>query len=224
MEPATTASPPARRSGPGQQLGSCRRSSWPSRAPRFTLPPDRVHGRFPPPGALDDFADVLPHIVLNSPTLPWQREPGRTTGRSSEPWLALLVLDQPALRRRSGTGTLKALVPTRASARRREPARRIGHPCQYIDLEALSTRSGRVSASCVADARADASTTRSSPSWWATASRPRARVTRAALSRSRVRSRSGPPRSPRTRAAPGARHWTFGAKAYTRELRRNMRG
>ena len=104
---------------------------------RFTLPPDRVHGRFPAPGAIDDFADVLPHIVLTSPTLPWQREPRPHEGRSNEPWLALLVFHHadPAPEVRSGT--LADLVDSDAciGAQTLETGEKREDPCQYVDID-----------------------------------------------------------------------------------------
>ena len=60
---------------------------------RFTMPPTAIRSVFPPEGSLGDFAAVLPHIILDRPTLPWEREP--------EPWLAVLVFsgeEQPGPR------------------------------------------------------------------------------------------------------------------------------
>lgn len=54
---------------------------------RFALPPDRLTARFPPDGSLGDHHSVLPHAVLDRPTLPWERSPGAVTG----PWLVLLL-------------------------------------------------------------------------------------------------------------------------------------
>jgi hypothetical protein len=53
------------------------------------LPPSAVREVFPPDGSLGDHANVLPHAVLDRPTLPWERRPGG--GDGSPPWLALLV-------------------------------------------------------------------------------------------------------------------------------------
>jgi hypothetical protein len=60
-------------------------------AERFALPPTAIRSVFPPEGALGDFSAVLPHVILDRPTLPWERSP--------EPWLAVLVFsgaEQPA--------------------------------------------------------------------------------------------------------------------------------
>lgn len=54
--------------------------------PRFELTPQDIHSVFPPPGSRGDHNNVLPHIVFNRSTLPWEREVG-----TSGSWLALLV-------------------------------------------------------------------------------------------------------------------------------------
>ena len=53
---------------------------------RFALPQGRVAAQFPPPGSLGDHRNVLPHAVLDRPTLPWER-PAGVPG----PWLVLLL-------------------------------------------------------------------------------------------------------------------------------------
>jgi hypothetical protein len=53
---------------------------------RFTLPAGRVTAVFPPDGSLGDHHNVLPHVILDRPTLPWERSAG-VTG----PWLVLLL-------------------------------------------------------------------------------------------------------------------------------------
>lgn len=60
---------------------------------RFTLPPSAIREVFPPAGSLGDHSDVLPHIVLDRPTLPWERDVLPHGGPSGDrpPWLALLV-------------------------------------------------------------------------------------------------------------------------------------
>jgi hypothetical protein len=66
---------------------------------RFSLPPTAVRAVFPPDGSLGDHTDVLPHVVLDRATLPWERLPG--TGAESFPWLVLLVFggaEQPEQR------------------------------------------------------------------------------------------------------------------------------
>ena len=64
---------------------------------RFELNPTTVEGVFPPDGNLGDHSNVLPHIVLNRSTLPWERagEADAIPGQlSNVPWLALLLFDE----------------------------------------------------------------------------------------------------------------------------------
>lgn len=69
--------------------------------PRFTLDPTLVYSTFPPPNSLADYRGVMPHIVLGSRTLAWERtidgELPATVGQSNypnQPWLALLLFDE----------------------------------------------------------------------------------------------------------------------------------
>ncbi|HEX6292727.1 MAG TPA: hypothetical protein VFZ66_26320 [Herpetosiphonaceae bacterium] len=62
-------------------------------APQFTVDPSEVLNMYPPDGSLGQFADVLPHVVLTEPLLPWERKmPDR-----ADPWLALLVFQEDEL-------------------------------------------------------------------------------------------------------------------------------
>lgn len=65
---------------------------------RFALKPADIQAVFPPAGSLGDHSDVLPHILLNRSTLPWEREisPGynRAHPGQESPWLALLLFDE----------------------------------------------------------------------------------------------------------------------------------
>lgn len=82
-------------------------------APRFSLAAADVQSVFPADGSTGKFDTILPQIVLNKRTLPWEHllEPGDTSGA---PWMALLVL--------SGTeigvppDSTAAPSPTQASA------------------------------------------------------------------------------------------------------------
>lgn len=60
---------------------------------RFSLNPQDIHAVFPPDGSLGGHDNVLPHILLNRSTLPWERE---VTPSSSDkiPWLALLLFHE----------------------------------------------------------------------------------------------------------------------------------
>ena len=59
---------------------------------RFQLKPQDIHGVFPPDHNLGEHSNVLPHIILNRSTLPWERKAEK--GDENTPWLALLVFDQ----------------------------------------------------------------------------------------------------------------------------------
>ncbi|MDT0451630.1 hypothetical protein [Streptomyces hesseae] len=67
------------------------------RAPRFTVEPEWVHGAYPPPGATGLYDDVLPHLTLDRPTLPWEREEHTDDDGKRLPWLALLVFGEGEL-------------------------------------------------------------------------------------------------------------------------------
>ena len=59
---------------------------------RFTLNPQDIHSVFPPAGSLGEHSNVLPHIILNRSTLPWERT---INGSSTDiTWLALLLFDE----------------------------------------------------------------------------------------------------------------------------------
>jgi hypothetical protein len=73
--------------------------------PRFTLDPQEIQAVFPPPGSLGDHANVLPHIILNRSTLPWERvvvpieKKDNADAKKKEeekeiPWLALFLFDE----------------------------------------------------------------------------------------------------------------------------------
>ncbi|PQJ29845.1 hypothetical protein [Rubritalea profundi] len=69
--------------------------------PRFQLAPQDIYTVFPPPGSLGEHSNVLPHVIFNRSTLPWEREiwsgkdqPEEGESGSSASWLALLVFHQ----------------------------------------------------------------------------------------------------------------------------------
>lgn len=62
-------------------------------APRYSIEPDEVQAYFPPPNGTADYQNVLPHVVLRTRNLPWER-----TLSAREPWLALLVLSEQEIR------------------------------------------------------------------------------------------------------------------------------
>lgn len=62
-------------------------------APQFSLDPSEIHSMVPPLHSTGQFADELPHIVLNKRILPWER----TMSAGNIPWLALLVFQEGEL-------------------------------------------------------------------------------------------------------------------------------
>lgn len=80
-------------------------------APRFALPAGSIHSMYPAPGRPEP-AKTLPHVVLNDPHLPWERdalgdsgddekerdENGYYVKQNQVPWLAVLVFTQEELR------------------------------------------------------------------------------------------------------------------------------
>ncbi|QNP74856.1 hypothetical protein IAG44_39030 [Streptomyces roseirectus] len=65
------------------------------RAPQVAVDTTAVVARQPPDSSEGRFAEVLPHLVLGDPMLPWERE--LSGADRSTPWLALLVLTDDQL-------------------------------------------------------------------------------------------------------------------------------
>ncbi len=63
--------------------------------PRFSLDPAVVRSVFPPAGSTGDHGNVLPHILFNRTTLPWERLAREADDENSRrpPWLLLLLFD-----------------------------------------------------------------------------------------------------------------------------------
>ena len=65
--------------------------------PRFSLDPGLIQSQFPPPKSIGEYYNVLPHIIFNRTTLPWERtvdnSPPSTTPQP-RPWMALLLFDK----------------------------------------------------------------------------------------------------------------------------------
>jgi hypothetical protein len=59
---------------------------------RFDLKPTDIHAVFPPNGSLGEHSNVLPHIILNRSTLPWERQ--ADANNKNLPWLALLLFEE----------------------------------------------------------------------------------------------------------------------------------
>ncbi|MDP4146695.1 MAG: hypothetical protein Q8936_19825 [Bacillota bacterium] len=62
-------------------------------APQFSIDASEIHSMVPPDNSSGKFADELPHIVLNTAELPWER----AMISSGTPWLALLVFSEDEL-------------------------------------------------------------------------------------------------------------------------------
>jgi len=80
---------------------------------RFTLPGTAIVAQYPPSGNQGVFANVLPHVVLADPTLPWQNDPGSDAENS--PWLALFVVDETDPAPPIVATTVGSLVPSDSS-------------------------------------------------------------------------------------------------------------
>ena len=79
-------------------------STFIAQGERFTIAPTEIDSVFPPNLANGEFDGVLPQVVLNRSTLPWEREldtPGSETHYPDSPWLAVLVCDAGAPPRQS---------------------------------------------------------------------------------------------------------------------------
>ncbi|MET0646944.1 MAG: hypothetical protein ABW208_10015 [Pyrinomonadaceae bacterium] len=86
-------------------------------APRYTVDGTEIQAYFPPPGGVADYQNVLPHVVLRTRNLPWERTVW--TGEGREPWLALLVLSEQEIlegRVEAKAGTVADLAPTNKAA------------------------------------------------------------------------------------------------------------
>ncbi|MFF2923322.1 hypothetical protein ACFVTP_13115 [Streptomyces celluloflavus] len=68
------------------------------RAPRFTVEPEWVHGTYPPPQSTGLYSDVLAHMTLNRPTLPWERTQYAPGDVTRLPWTALLLFGEGELK------------------------------------------------------------------------------------------------------------------------------
>ncbi|HEX2093696.1 MAG TPA: hypothetical protein VHG28_14940, partial [Longimicrobiaceae bacterium] len=112
--------------------------------PRYRLEPGTVASVFPPPGSQGEFTSVLPHVVLASPTLPWQRTPSADTpapvaGAAAATWLAVLpfcALDPPPVPRETTVGELAAAGTTFFPDLPAEDGERDEDPVTVIDVAA----------------------------------------------------------------------------------------
>lgn len=82
-------------------------------APRYAIEADDIQAYFPPAGGVADYNFVLPHLVLGSRNLPWERT---LSLNSDDPWLALLVVSEKEIVESKVVfkrGTVTDLVPHR---------------------------------------------------------------------------------------------------------------
>lgn len=102
---------------------------------RYRLEPGMLASVFPPPGSQGEFTNVLPHVVLSPPSLPWQRSPG--AGGETAPWLAVLpfcALDPPPAPRAATLTDLRWEGTTFFPPRAAEDRELDGDPVTVIDV------------------------------------------------------------------------------------------
>jgi hypothetical protein len=80
--------------------------------PRFSLNPGDLVSMFPPPFSLGEFSNVLPHVVLSRPTLPWERSLDKEIAVNDPPWLGIILFDEGDPPPPAREGTLLDLLPT----------------------------------------------------------------------------------------------------------------
>lgn len=116
------------------------------RGPQVRIDADAVVARQPPDASSGRFAEVLPHVVLGDPMLPWERP---LAGASRDtPWLALLVLtdDQLVGGTTAPTRTISATVADFLADDPAvlKPALTVesdvgpGDPCAYVQVAAAA--------------------------------------------------------------------------------------
>ncbi|HKY06507.1 MAG TPA: hypothetical protein VJQ56_16535, partial [Blastocatellia bacterium] len=87
-------------------------------APRYTIDGGEIQAYFPPPGGVAEYKNTLPHLVLRTRSLPWERTVWPDNKR--EPWLALLVLSAQEIsegRVEAKTGKVEDLSPESTEGR-----------------------------------------------------------------------------------------------------------
>ena len=96
--------------GPKRERTSSSTFRFTVAGPRFSVDPSVIHSSFPPDRSHGRFSHVLPHVVLERTTLPWERsavqrddepiDPRFAPPVELPPWLALLVFDASDLQGR----------------------------------------------------------------------------------------------------------------------------
>jgi hypothetical protein len=119
---------------------------------RYQLDDGGVDSVFPPSGSQGEFTNVLPHVVLTEPTLPWQRSPAlrspsrrdaaawRAEAADGTPlptWLAVLLFDEedpPPKPQAKTLGDLLAAGGTFIPPRTSEYGEKASDPVTVIDV------------------------------------------------------------------------------------------
>jgi hypothetical protein len=114
---------------------------------RYTLDDGAVDSVFPPSGNQGEFANLLPHVVLDEPTLAWQRSPAGGSVATEIPagdppppvptWLALLLFDELDPPPKPAAKTLADLAPSGSvffPPRTEEYGEQATDPVTVIDL------------------------------------------------------------------------------------------
>ncbi|MBV7530483.1 hypothetical protein [Chitinophaga sp. sic0106] len=109
-------------------------------APQYSIDSSQVINRYPPNGTTGLYGEVLPHIVLKDPMLPWERDM-QTKGA---PWMALLVFQEEELA--DGDDATVKSTGTTIAAFRKQAANVLvpmpeleadvpdSSPCRYINM------------------------------------------------------------------------------------------
>lgn len=112
------------------------------RGPRFALADSEVHRIFPPPRSTGRYHDILPMLVFERATLPWERD--MKVADPEVPWVALLVLTgadlapNPAADERGVVGmTLEAFRAPASGTCIPDIALEDGEDPPHIDVSAL---------------------------------------------------------------------------------------
>jgi len=105
-----------------QKISASQSLDFALKGPRFAVENPHIASRFPPQDADGDFGAVLPHIILERSTLPWERSAVVGTDPDSPPWLALLVLAEDELVGRTQIVKSSALMTDAVDAEPPDPA------------------------------------------------------------------------------------------------------
>lgn len=109
-------------------------------APQYTIDSSQVINRYPPNGTTGLYGEVLPHIVLKDPMLPWERD----MQLKGAPWMALMVFQEEELS--DGDDATVKSTGTTIAAFRQQPAGVLvpepdleadisdSSPCRYINM------------------------------------------------------------------------------------------